>query len=85
MTGSWEYERYRRAKAEKESAYIQFNYAEQLIKNKTIMCRLAEIKSQHEPLATIIGESTATREKLIAACEYVVNGNLPEIEKEITE
>lgn len=49
------------------------------------MYRLVEIKSQHEPFATIIGESTATREKLIVACEYVVTGVWPKIEKEITE
>jgi len=70
--------RYMQAKAEKDAAYQQYNYAAQLLENKTIMCRYAEIQSQHEPLATIIGESMATREQLIAACHFVITGRLPE-------
>ena len=70
--------RFMQAQAEKDAAYQQYNYASQRLENKTIMCRFAEIQSQHEPLATIIGESTATREQLVAACHFVITGRLPE-------
>lgn len=70
--------RYTQAQAEKEAAYQQYNYAGQRLENKTIMCRFAEIQSQHEPIASIIGQSAATREQLIAACSFVVTGRLPE-------
>jgi hypothetical protein len=66
------------AQAEKDAAYQQYNYASQRLENKTIMCRFAEIQSQYEPLATIIGESMATREQLVTACHFVITGRLPE-------
>ncbi len=65
-----------KAQAEKEVAREKSNYASQLLENKTIMCRFAEIQSQYEPLASIIGETTATREQLIAAARYVVIGRI---------
>jgi len=70
--------KYMHAQAEKDAAYQQYNYASQRLENKAILCRFAEIQSQHEPLASIIGESTATREQLIAACHFVITGRLPE-------
>ena len=73
-----DFQKFMHAQAEKDAAYQQYNYSGQLLENKTIMCRFAEIQSQHQPLATIIGESMATREQLIAACHFVITGRLPE-------
>jgi hypothetical protein len=70
--------KYMHAQAEKDAAYQQYNYASQRLENKSIMCRFAEIQSQHEPLASIIGDSTTSREQLIAACHFVITGRLPE-------
>ena len=73
-----EFLNYMHAQAEKDAAYQQYNYSSQKLENKSIMCRFAEIKSQHEPLATIIGDSCISREQLIAACYFVITGRLPE-------
>ena len=70
--------KYMHAKAEKEAAYQQYCYAGQLLENRQIKCRFAEIQSQHEPLASIIGENKTTREQLIAACHFVITGRLPD-------
>ena len=78
-----EFQRFMHAQAESDAAYQQYNYASQKLENKRIMCRFAEIQSQHQPLATIIGESTATREQLIAACHFVIFGRLPEEYKKV--
>jgi hypothetical protein len=75
---SLDFLKYMHAQAEKDAAYQQYNYAGQLLENRQIKCRFAEIQSQHEPLAGIIGETTVTREQLIAVCHYVVIGRLPD-------
>ena len=80
-----DFQNYMYAQAVKEGAYQQYNYASQLLENKQIMCRFAEIKSQHEPLASIIGNTTATREQLVAACHFVITGRLPDVAPEIKE
>ena len=72
-----EFQNYMLAIAEKEVANQKVCYAGQLLENKIILCRLAEIKSQAEPLSTIMGGNDTLIEKLIAACEYVVNGKKP--------
>ena len=66
------------AGAEKDAAYQAYNYASANLENKQIFCRLAEIKSQHEPLASIIGKTKTTREQLYAAAFYAVVGRMPE-------
>ena len=76
-----DFQNFMHAQAEKDAAYQQYNYAGQRLENKTIMCRFAEIQSQHQPLATIIGGSTVTRDQLIAACHFVITGRLPEKHK----
>lgn len=64
------------AEAEKREAEQLYNYAQQRLENKTIVCRYAEIKSQCEPLNSIIEESGTPREQIIAACRYVVTGRI---------
>ena len=65
---------YMRAEAEKDAAFQHYNYASQLLENRQIKCRFAELQSQSEPAKSIIGESGATREQLIAAARFVVLG-----------
>lgn len=71
------------ASAEAKSAYNQHSYTGQLLENKKILERLAEIKSQDKPLADIVGgdcrgeEYKIMRDKLYAAAFYVVIGRLP--------
>lgn len=68
------------AEAKKEGAYNLYNYASAKLELETIRCRFAEIKSQHEPLAEIIGDTQTTREQLISAVEYVILGRIMEKE-----
>ncbi len=59
------------ARARAEAAAAQLELAQ-------IRERLAKIKSQYEPLATLTQDGTlAVREKLYAAAFYVVVGRLP--------
>jgi len=73
-----DFQGYMCAQAEEREAYQQYNYASQRLDNKRIMARFAEIQSQHQPLATIIGDSMVTREQLVAACHFVITGRLPD-------
>lgn len=65
------------AKAEKERAYERYNYASSALDNAKIRERLAEIKSQHEPLASLLSEQRSERDRLYAAAFYVVVGRMP--------
>ena len=40
--------------------------------------RLAQIQSQHEPLASLLAESRSERDRLYAAAFWVVIGRMPE-------
>ncbi|MCP4410917.1 MAG: hypothetical protein GY807_24890 [Gammaproteobacteria bacterium] len=60
--------------------------ADAVLKNASINERLAEIKSQHEPLAGLSGvedildpEYQIERAKMYAAAHYVVHGRMPVI------
>ena len=66
--------------ARKDEAYSQYNAASLKLDLATIKCRLAEILSQHEPLAGIAGENSdpEIRKKLYAAAYFVVIGRLPD-------
>jgi len=69
---------YMRASAEKRAALERYNAASASLTNAQVMERLAEIKSQHEPLASIAALSLSDRDKLYAAAFYVAVGRLPE-------
>ncbi len=76
---------YQFAKLGTKAAYSEYNYASESLQNAKIYERLAEIKSQHEPLNSLIGEYAAigtpaykeAREKLYAVAFYVVIGRMP--------
>ncbi len=65
------------ATVEREKAYERFNYAVQALDNAKIKERLAEIKSQHEPLHSLINSSLPNRDRFYAAAFYVVVGRMP--------
>ena len=69
---------YRLALSEKDAAYQQYNYAGQLLENKQIRARLAEIEDHHEPLASLLKADMTERARLYAAAFYVVIGRMPE-------
>lgn len=62
------------AQTEKRRAYAAYNYAGADLELAEIKERLAEIRSQHEPLAKICGANSALREQMIAVAFYVVVG-----------
>ena len=68
---------YMRAQAERREAYEKYNYAGQLLENREIKERLAEVKSQSEPFNTLINASMDERDRLYAAAFYVVVGRMP--------
>lgn len=61
----------------KETAFEKYNYASTNLKNAQIHERLAEIRSQHEPLASLLDKPFSERDRLYAAAFYVVVGRLP--------
>ncbi len=69
---------YLRAQSEAQTAYERYNYASSALENARIKERLAEIKSQHEPLARLLDQKLSERDRLCAAAFYVVTGRMPE-------
>ncbi len=72
---------YFRAQAETKAARAVHNYAGVNLRLKQIEERLAEIKSQHEPLHELLnlpGADMSGRDRLYAAAFYVVIGRMPE-------
>jgi hypothetical protein len=69
------------AQERRRSAYNLFNYACTLLDLERIRERLAEIKSQHEPIASLIDERMSERERLCAIAHYVVIGRIPEVKE----
>ncbi len=65
------------AQAKKREAYEKFDGAAKGLSLAQIHERLAEIKSQHEPLATLATKAMSERERLYAAAFYVVVGRFP--------
>lgn len=55
------------------TARAEYNHSICKLDNAQIHMRLAEIKSQHEPLNSLGGD----RDMLYAAAHYVVTGRLP--------
>jgi hypothetical protein len=72
---------YMLAQAEKKTAYERYNYAGEALENARIKERLAEIKSQREPLARLMTQMMSERERMYAAAFYVVVGRMPEVTK----
>ena len=64
--------------ARKETAFQAYNYAGANLQNAQIIERLAEIKSQQEPLESLLKEAMSERDRLYAAACYVVTGRMPE-------
>jgi hypothetical protein len=71
-------ENYMLAIERKKVAYEKYNYASASLENCQIKERLAEIWSQHEPLASLLDRKMTERERLYAAAFYVVVGRMPE-------
>ena len=71
---------YMMAKEKKQRCYAEYDAASQRLVNAGIHERLAEIKSQHEPLATLITKKMSGQERLYAIAYYVVIGRFPEEE-----
>ena len=60
--------------ARREAAYQLYNYAGAHLEHARIMERLAEIRSQHEPMASLLTEDILDRDKLYAIATYVATG-----------
>lgn len=69
---------YMNAQSERREAYANYNAAGRGLELAQIRERLAEIKSQHDPLAKLIDEPLPERDRLYAAAFYVVVGRMPE-------
>lgn len=66
------------ASAKKREAFANYDGAAARLTVAQIRERLAEIKSQHEPLAGLLAKSLSERDRLYAAAFYVVVGRFPE-------
>lgn len=53
------------------------NYAGMALDNARVKERLAEIKSQHQPLADLVKADMPERDKLYAIAFYVAVGRMP--------
>ena len=73
-----DFAQYMLAQARRETAVERRNYASAALDNASIHERLAQIKSQHEPLASLLQKPLSERDRLYAAAFYVVVGRLPE-------
>ncbi len=65
---------YLRAQTERDAAKQQYNYAGCNLTLKQIHARLAELKSQHEPLNSLCDGDPVMRRKVYDAAFYVVLG-----------
>lgn len=68
---------YTLAKETRERRYAEYNTASKALALAQIKERLAEIKSQHEPIASLLEKKMDERERLHAIAFYVVVGRLP--------
>lgn len=67
--------RFQVANAEADAAYQQYCYAGRKLELARVNQRLAEIDSQHEPLASLMANTAmGEREKLVWIARYVVTG-----------
>ena len=63
--------------ARREAADSAYNMAASRLDNARIRERLAEINSQHDPLAKLSVAPLTERERMYAAAHYVVTGRMP--------
>ena len=70
---------YLQRQSETEAAKQQYNYASANLERARIYERLAQIKSQHEPLAGLRDAAMTERDRLYAAAHFVVFGRLPSV------
>lgn len=68
---------YMTARSDAKAAYAEYNSASRGLELARINERLAEIKSQHEPLNALLNQKMTERERLHAAAFYVVVGRMP--------
>lgn len=68
---------YMNAQERRRTAYERYNYAGTALELAYIKERLAEIKSQHEPLNGLLSKAMSERDRLYAAAFYVVIGRMP--------
>lgn len=68
---------YFKAQSDTRAATCLRDYASETLKNAQIMERLAEIKSQHEPLNGLLNSNFSARDRLYAAAFYVAIGRMP--------
>lgn len=69
---------YFEATARKAAAKARYDHASEALNLAGIHERLAEIKSQSEPLESLLKAPMGERERLYAAAFYVVVGRVPE-------
>lgn len=65
------------AQSKKDGAYEAYCHASVKLELETIKCRLAEIRSQAEPLDKLLTEKMSERDRLYASAFYVVVGRMP--------
>ena len=75
--GMIEFAMYQKARAETSAARASFNHSSVALQLAEIRERLAEMASQHEPLAALRDTAMTERDRLYAAAFYVVVGRLP--------
>jgi tRNA C32,U32 (ribose-2'-O)-methylase TrmJ len=73
-----DFQNYMLQQARRKEAYANYSHAGQALENARIHERLAEIKSQSEPLHSLINQTLTERDRIYAAAFYVVVGRLPE-------
>ncbi len=75
MTNS--FSEYMLAQSRKETACERYNYASSELENAKIKERLAALKSQAEPMASLL-QIASDQDRLYATAFYVVVGRMPE-------
>lgn len=68
---------YQYAQEQRRTAYERYNYASVALELAQIKERLAELKSQCQPLDKLIEATPPGREQLYAAAFYAVVGRMP--------
>ena len=76
------FEHYLRRKAETKAARERHNSSAAELELALIRERLAEMASQHNPLAALCDKGLNERDRLYASAHYVVVGRMPEILKQ---
>ena len=78
----YDFAAYQSAKIKTDRERQRLNAAHAALDNASIRERLAEMKSQSEPLASLMYARVSERERLYAAAFYCVNGRMPNMESD---